>query len=157
MNQRYATQKHVTLGPTTHISHKSRRREAVEGCLASSLTQPYNHTDTTLYKGYQRGTGDPRENKTEITEYLIQHKGAVREEEIKKWKEQSKLAEEEVRKIGNNLKESRESKLFQKRKRTDRQPNQIFNASKQVLLPTPKQPHVQANPPMTLSKPLQHS
>ena len=61
--------------------------------------------------------------------------------------EQSKNAEEEARKLGDSLKENREAKLFRKRKRTDSQPNLIPSTSKQVLLPTPKQPHLQQNPP----------
>ena len=83
-----------------------------------------------------------------MTEYLTKLNGTTREEEIKKWKEQSKKAEEEARKLSDNLKESRESKLFRKRKRTESQQNLIPSTSKQVLLPTPKQPHLQQSSPV---------
>ena len=43
----------------------------------------------------------------------------MREQHIAKWKEQSRIAEEEARKLAQNLKESRETKLFRKRKRTE--------------------------------------
>ena len=46
-----------------------------------------------------------------MTEYLTQLNRTTREE-IKKWKEQSKKAEEEARKLGDSLKENREAKLF---------------------------------------------
>ena len=81
-----------------------------------------------------------------MTEYLTKLSGTTREEEIKKM-EQSKKAEEEARKLSDNLKESRESKLFRKRKHTESQQNLIPSTSKQVLLPTPKQPHLQQSPP----------
>ena len=86
-----------------------------------------------------------------MTEYLTQLNGTTREEAIKKWKEQSK---EEARKLADSLKENREAKLFRKRKHTDSQPNLIPSTSKQVLLLTPKQPHLQQNPPADLMEAL---
>ena len=91
----------------------------------------------------------PWKNK-EIEEYLQNFTGSCREDEIAKWREQSKTAEEEARKLSESLKESREAKLFRKRKRTDSQPNLMLSTSKQVLLPTPKQPHLQHNQPTDL-------
>ena len=82
-----------------------------------------------------------------MTEYLQSLSGACREDEIAKWKEQSKTAETEARKLSESLKESRETKLFRKRKRTESQQNLGPSTSRQVLLPTPKQPHLQNNQP----------
>ena len=41
-----------------------------------------------------------------------------------------------------------------KRKHTDSKPNLIPSTSKQVLLPTPKQPHLQQNPPADFTEAL---
>ena len=62
-HEKFTTQKHVPLGPTTHLPHQSRCGKAVEGHPPPSLTQSYNHIGTALCECDQRGTGDPRENK----------------------------------------------------------------------------------------------
>ena len=51
--------------------------------------------------------------------YLKLTQGTVREQHIAKWKELLKLAEDEARKLALSLKESRETKLFRKQKRTE--------------------------------------
>ena len=73
--------------------------------------------------------------------------GATRDEEITRWKQYSKTAEEEARKLSESLRESRDSKLFRKRKRTESMSNLMPNASKLALLPNPpKQPNIQHTP-----------
>ena len=60
-------------------------------------------------------------------------------------------AEEEARKLSESLKESRDSKLFRKRKRTDSMSNLMPGTSRQALLPNPpKQPNLQMHPPTDL-------
>lgn len=89
--------------------------------------------------------------KEEITDYFKYLTGASRDEEITRWKQQSKTAEEESRKLSESLRESRDSKLFRKRKHTDSMSNLMPNASKQALLPnTLKQPNLQTHPPTDL-------
>ena len=110
--------------------------------LTSTLIQHY----TRVIKSEQKTL----EKNNEIKEYLQNFMGSCREDEIAKWRELSKTAEEKAGKLSESLKESREAKLFRKQKRTDSQPNLMLSTSKQVLLPTPKQPHLQNNQPTDL-------
>ena len=87
----------------------------------------------------------------EIANYLKHLTGTTRDEEIARWKQQSKTAEEEARKLSESLRESHDSKLFRKRKHTESMSNLVPNASKQALLPNaPKQPNLQLHPPTDL-------
>lgn len=140
--------RNMSLWVQPHIYHSN---PDVEKQWKDTLHQASLDLTTTLIEHYTKVIRAEQETldkiKQEMTEYLTRLNGTTREEEIKKWKEQSKNAEEEARKLGDSLKENREAKLFRKRKRTDSQPNLIPSTSKQVPLPTPKQPHLQQNPP----------
>lgn len=82
---------------------------------------------TTLMQHYTKVIKAEQETLDKIkqmTEYHTQLNGTTREE-IKNVKNSQKNAEEETRKLGNSLKENQKAKL----------------------LPTPKQPRLQQNPP----------
>ena len=141
--------KNMSLWIQPHIYHSN---PEVEKQWKDTLHQASLNLTTTLidhYKAVIKVEQETLEKITkEITEYLKHLSGTSREEEITKWKQQSKNAEEEARKLSESLKESRESKLFRKRKRTESTSNLRPNPSKQALLPSvPKQPHLQTQPP----------
>ena len=98
-DEEHTSQKHVLVGET-HIYHtdqyieekwKDILREASLN-LTSALTQHYTMVIRREQETLER-------IKTEITEYLKLTQGAVREQHIAKWKEQSRIAEEEARKL----------------------------------------------------------
>ena len=139
----------MSLWIQPHIYHSNAE---VEKQWKDTLHQASLNLTTTLidhYKAVIRAEQQTLEMITkEITEYLKHLSGTSRRGEITKWKEQSKNAEEEARKLSESLKESRKSKLFRKRKRTESMSNLRPNSSKQALLPSaPKQPHLQMQPP----------
>ena len=141
--------KNMSLWIQPHIYHSN---PEVEKQWKDTLHQASLNLTTTLidhYKAVIKVEQETLEKITkEITEYLKHLSGTSREEEITKWKQQSKNAEEEARKLSESLKESRESKLFRKRKRTESTSNLRSNPSKQALFPSaPKQPHLQTQPP----------
>ena len=145
---RNSSPRNMSLWVQPHIYHSN---PDVEKQWKDTLHQASLNLTTTLVQHYTRVIKAEQETlekiKQDMTEYLTKLNGTTREEEILKWREQSKKAEEEARNLSENLKESRESKLFRKRKRTESQQNLIPSTSKQVLLPTPKQPHLQQSPP----------
>ena len=141
--------RNMSLWVQPHIYHSN---PDVEKQWKDTLHQASLNLTTTLVQHYASVIKAEQETlekiKQEMTEYLTKLNGTTREEEIKKMEGTvKKKAEEEARKLSDNLKESRESKLFRKRKRTESQQNLIPSTSKQVLLPTPKQPHLQQSPP----------
>ena len=71
----------------------------------------------------------------DVTQHLLRKQGTDRDEAIATWKESSRKAEEEARNLSESLKESRENKLFRKRKRTESMSN--LPASKQAELHNP--------------------
>ena len=144
--------KNMSLWVQPHIYNSNPK---VEKQWKDTLHQALLNLTTTLidhYKAVIRAEQDTLEEiKKETTEYLKYLSGVSREDEITKWKQQSKNAEEEARRLSKSLKENRESKLFQKRKQTEGMSNLRPNSSKQTLFPsTSKQPHLQTQPPTDL-------
>ena len=103
-----------------------------------SLTKPNFSTNRTLHKVIKREQDTLELIKTEITEYLKLTHSTIREEHITKWKELSRKAQEEARQLGESLKQSRDAKLFRKRKRME-------SISNMTNTPPAKQtPHTQS-------------
>ena len=139
----------MSLWVQPHIYHSD---PEVEKQWRDTLQQASLNLTKTLIEHYKKVIKNEQDTlekiKHEITEYLKQLTGTSREDEITKWKQQSKNAEEEARKLSESLKESRDSKLFRKRKRTDSMSNLMPGTSRQALLPNPpKQPNLQMHPP----------
>ena len=144
--------RNMSLWVQLHIYHSD---PDVEKQWRDTLHQASLNLTTTLIEHYKKVIKNEQDTseklKKEITDYLKHLTGASREEEIAKWKQQSKTAEEEARKLSESLKESRDSKLFRKRKRTDSMSNLMPSTSRQALLPNPpKQPNLQIHPPTDL-------
>lgn len=136
--------KNMSLWVQAHIYNSNPK---VEKQWKDTLHQASLNLTTTLidhYKAVIRAEQDTLEEiKKETTEYLKYLSGVSREDEITKWKQQSKNAEEEARKLSKSLKENRESKPFRKRKQTESMSNLRPNSSKRALFPsTSKQPHL---------------
>ena len=144
--------KNMSLRVQSHIYHSD---PEVEKQWRDTLQQASLNLTKTLIEHYKKVIKNEQDTlekiKHEITEYLKQLPGTSREDEITKWKQQSKNAEEEARKLSESLKESRDSKLFRKQKRTDSMSNLMPGTSRQALLPNPpKQPNLQMHPPTDL-------
>ena len=142
----------MSLWVQPHIYHSD---PEVEKQWRDTLHQASLDLTTTLVEHYKRVIKKEQDTlekiKVEITNYLKHLTGTPREEEISKWKQQSKIAEEEARKLSESLRESRDSKLYRKRKSTDSTSNLVPNTSRQALLPNPpKQPNLQMHPPTDL-------
>ena len=144
--------KNMSLWVQPHIYHSD---PEVERQWRDTLHQASLNLTTTLIEHYKKVIKNEQDElekiKIEIANYLKHLTGTTRDEEIARWKQQSKTAEEEARKLSESLRESRDSKLFRKRKRTESMSNLVPNASKQALLPNaPKQPNLQLHPPTDL-------
>ena len=142
----------MSLWVQPHIYHSD---PEVERQWRDTLHQASLNLTTTLIEHYKKVIKNEQDElekiKIEIANYLKHLTGTTRDEEIARWKQQSKTAEEEARKLSESLRESRDSKLFRKRKRMESMSNLMPNASKQVLLPNaPKQPNLQLHPPTDL-------
>ena len=125
---------------TTRIQKSKGNGETLHQVSLNLTTSLIEH-----YKKVIKNEQDELEKiKIEIANYLKHLSGTTRDA---RWKQQSKTAEEEARKLSESLRESCDSKLFRKRKRTESMSNLVPNASKQALLPNaPKQPILQLHP-----------
>ena len=125
----------MSLWVQPHIYHSD---PEVERQWRDTLHQASLNLTTTLIEHYKKVIKNEQDElekiKIEIANYLKHLTGTTRDEEIARWKQQSKTAEEEARKLSESLRESRDSKLFRKRKRTESMSNLVPNASKQALL-----------------------
>ena len=124
--------KNISLWVQSHIYHSD---PEVEKQWRDTLHQASLNLTTTLIKHYKKVIKNEHDElekiKKGITNYLkhLILTGATRDEEITRWKQQSKTAEEEARKLSESLRESRDLKLFHKRMRTESISNLIPNAS----------------------------
>ena len=97
-----------------HIYHSNAE---VEKQWKDTLHQASFSLTSTLIQHYTRVIKNEQETlekiKKEVTEYLQNFTGLCREDKIAKWKEQTRTAKEEARKLklSESLKESREAKL----------------------------------------------
>lgn len=114
----------MSLWVQPHIYHTNPQ---VEKQWKDNLQQASLKLTSTLTAHYAKVIQTEQANlekmKTEITSYLNHLQAAQKQEAIVTWKLVSKQAEDEARKLGESLRESRDNKLFRKRKRTESMTN----------------------------------
>ena len=130
--------RNMSLWVQPHIYHSN---QEVEKLWKDTLSEASRNLTLILIKHYASLIKTEQETletiRREVTQYLTQSDN--KQKEIETWKQISKLAEDEARKLAESLKESREGKLHRKRRRTE---------SMQNLLPDTEQKQHTIHPPL---------